>query len=307
MLRFSDIFFLCKKLNMRPGVLVLLFILSIVGCQQKQEVVSSLFDAGVGTGELQAREINEASGLVASAVNRNLFWTHNDSGDKARVFLIDTLGNRVATVYLQNAHNRDWEDIALGPGPVEGKQYLFVGDIGDNDAVYPSKRIYRFEEPVVQPGDTTVSVIDSVEFVMSDGERDTEAFMIDPNTRDWYIFSKRERRINLYVLKYPQMTTGVDTARFVLQMPHRQVVAADISRAGDEVLVKTYDSVFYWKKSGSESIPELLRKKATILPYVPEPQGEAIAFNRTTTGYFTVSEVAKGERAILYFYQKRKP
>ena len=32
---------------------------------------------------------------------------------------------------LQGADLRDWEDMALGPGPKQGQDYLYVGDIGD--------------------------------------------------------------------------------------------------------------------------------------------------------------------------------
>jgi len=41
---------------------------------------------------LQSRGINESSGLACSRTTPGLFWTHNDSGDDARVFLFDRQG-----------------------------------------------------------------------------------------------------------------------------------------------------------------------------------------------------------------------
>ena len=35
---------------------------------------------------------------------------------------------------LTGAKMRDWEDIAVGPGPEPNVDYLYVGAIGDNDA-----------------------------------------------------------------------------------------------------------------------------------------------------------------------------
>lgn len=293
---------------MNKYVLVVLVVTLISACGRKQETPSP-FEAGVGVGELSDKQINEASGLVQSLNNPGRFWTHNDSGDQPRLFLIDSTGTWQATVHLKHAINRDWEEVATGPGPVAGVNYLYAGDIGDNDAVYPSKKIYRVPEPVIPVGvrDTTVTEGDSIEFVMDDGKRDTEAFLVDPATKDIYVFSKREKKISLYVLKYPQQTSGIDTARFVLQMQHRQVTAADITPDGNEVLVKTYDSIFYWHKEGAETTAQMLARKPVVLPYVPEPQGEAIAFDHYGLGYYTVSEVAKGERAVLYFYKRVKP
>lgn len=48
------------------------------------------------------RNITEASGLVASRSQKDLLWTHNDSGDELRIFGIYTDGtgtgkNRLST------------------------------------------------------------------------------------------------------------------------------------------------------------------------------------------------------------------
>jgi hypothetical protein len=41
---------------------------------------------------------------------------------------------------------RDCEDIAVGPGPVKGKSYVYDGDIGDNDSKRKYITVYRIEE-----------------------------------------------------------------------------------------------------------------------------------------------------------------
>ncbi|VAX19112.1 hypothetical protein MNBD_IGNAVI01-2275, partial [hydrothermal vent metagenome] len=70
-------------------------------------------------GIIESNEINEASGIAASRKNPGLFWTHNDSGDNARLFAFDSLGRHRGEFLLAGIQNRDWEDIAIGPGPVE--------------------------------------------------------------------------------------------------------------------------------------------------------------------------------------------
>ncbi|NJM26814.1 MAG: hypothetical protein HC859_16435 [Bacteroidia bacterium] len=108
-----------------------------------------------------------------------------------------------------------------GPGPGE-KTYIYVGEIGDNAAKFDYKYIYRLEEPKLDlssPVEVDVTTIDSIKFQLPDGKRDTEAIMVDPLTKDLYVFSKREKEeIHVYVLPFPQSTTTLVTARFVMKL-----------------------------------------------------------------------------------------
>src|SRR5689334_11793515 len=79
--------------------------------------------------------INESSGLVASHTSPGAYWTHNDSGDGPFIYAIDTRGESLGTFRVTGATNRDWEDIASGPGPQPNRWYLYIGDTGDNDRV----------------------------------------------------------------------------------------------------------------------------------------------------------------------------
>jgi len=69
------------------------------------------------------------------------------------IFLVRNDGTRKGTFLLEDAGNRDFEDIAAGPGPVENVNYLFVADIGDNLAMYTYKYIYRVPEADVSIAD----------------------------------------------------------------------------------------------------------------------------------------------------------
>lgn len=293
---------------MEARALCFLVIILLVQCDRPVNTNEHIFEHGVIAGILDSNEIDEASGLVSSKANNRMLWTHNDSGDKARIFLIDSLGKYQATVWLRGITNRDWEDIALGPGPEADKTYLYIGEIGDNMAQYPSKVIYRIEEPVFT-GDTSVFIdeVDTIRFVLPDGNRDTEALMIDPHTKDLYIFSKREDAINLYRLPYPQSTIEMMVAEKVLEaMPFTLIVAADWSADGKEILIKNYKQVYYWKRKKDQPLSETLREVPEILPYDEEPQGESIAFALDGSGYYTLSEYAKGVKPMLMFYPRSK-
>jgi len=313
---------------------VLLMFLS--GCQKEKQlpVDESFFEAGIVQGELDTKEMKEASGLAESSNNPDLLWAHNDGGDKARIFLIDKEAHYKATVWFAGTTHRDWEDMAVGPGPGEGKNYIYVGDIGDNDSKHKYKYIYRVEEPVVdwnRSPDTTLASIDCIKFELPDGPRDAEAMMLDPLTRDIYLISKREQKVNLYRLPYPQSTTETITAELVLpklefnqfekksvsknenetlingyhSAYYNQIVSCDMSKDGNEVLIKSYSSVYYWKRKKGESIVKLLKRTPTLLPYAPEPQGEAIAFDLEGKGYYTLSEERDKTLQRLFFYKRK--
>lgn len=281
------------------------FIICIIsiGCNQH----TTLFEEAVSKGIVKDSKIREASGLIASVNNPGMLWTHNDSGNTADIFLIDDKGNIGCTVHLAGIKNRDWEDITLGAGPEAGKQYIYIGEIGDNKAVYTEKILYRIEEPKITNGvsDTTITDVSKIEFKLSDGPRDTEALMIDPVSGNFYIFSKRESRINLYKLPNTRSAAGVLTAeRVVEELPFTLIVAADISEDGSEILIKNYDNIFYWQRLPGESIEETIIKTPETLPYSPEPQGESIAFSRNGDGYYTISERKKKMEQHLFFYKR---
>src|SRR5436190_2052587 len=154
------------------------------------------------TGTIANSGITEASGIVASRINPNVLWTHNDSGHPAQVFPTTPAGANLGTYTVAGAGNTYWEDIALGPGPVAGTQYLYCGDIGDNNAVRSSIAVYRVPEPTVSDTQAaaSVSLSGAVKFTFAypDGPRNAESMFVDPLTRDLYIITKFDQPKHLY-------------------------------------------------------------------------------------------------------------
>src|SRR5262245_1156570 len=95
--------------------------------------VETGYGAPVHLTDLKNRSVNESSGIVASRRNSNLFWTHNDSGDGPFIYAFDRGGNHLGVWRVAGATARDWEDIAIGPGPTKDSPYVYIGDIGDNE------------------------------------------------------------------------------------------------------------------------------------------------------------------------------
>src|SRR5262249_7387635 len=114
------------------------------------EIQCPTYGPAVEAGTVDSDAIFEASGLVASRAHSGVWWVHNDSGDSARVFAISSEGALLGTFQLAGASAQDWEDIALGPGPKSGVDYLYLGDIGDNGEARENIVVWRLEEPAVE-------------------------------------------------------------------------------------------------------------------------------------------------------------
>jgi len=265
--------------------------------------VDSLFLAGIPKGKLANPLLEEVSGLVASQRYPNRLYVQTDSGGEAAVFVLDTLGNELGRLDLSGLKNRDWEDIAIGPGP-NGSSYIYAAEIGDNEAKYEEIYLYRFTEPELLqaiPSDA----IDQVRLQYPGGSKDAETLLADPISGTLFLVSKREPKNALYQVPATAFEKGSGTLEKVHEFDFNSSVAGDISKDGSQILIKTYLAVFYWKRTDKQSLVEALKAEPMRLPYVPEPQGEAIGFNFKGDAYFTLSEKRNGVTPTLYRYPKK--
>jgi hypothetical protein len=249
--------------------------------------------------------MDEASGVARSTTFSNAVWIIEDSGNKPGLHLLGTDGTYKKFVDFRG-NNRDWEDLASGPGPTEGVNYVYVPDIGDNNVVYPEYYIYRFPEPT-----SNQSVIDSYEtikFKYPGGvSYNAETLLLDPKTKDLYVITKDQFNVRVYYLKYPQPINTSFEAEYLGDIPYFQMTAGDISPDGTEILLKNYLAVYYWKKKDSETIYQTLKRNRDIgAPYFREHQGESICWDINAKGYYTISERG-GLPPIpdLYYYFKK--
>lgn len=286
----------------------LIFFILLTSCiKRESEEKSRLFEKAESLGKVPSKLV-EASGLVSSIVNPGYLWTLNDGGNSNEIFLIDDSGDIKLACKLKKIDNRDWEDIAIWQDPADSIIYLYVGEIGDNDARYDFKYIYRFIEPVLHKDDKiSIEEIDTWTIKLPDGKRDMEAMTIDQASGDLYLVSKREKNVNVYLSEYAS-TFKSDTLvpNIVASIPYFNTVAIDISFDSKQVLLKTYDEIFYWSKVDTLSIAQTLLLTPIKLDYKKEPQGEAIAWNLDGSGFYTLSESTPHTKARLYFYKKVK-
>jgi hypothetical protein len=145
---------------------------------------------------LKDKAVKESSGLAASRSVPGIYWTHNDSGDGPFIYAFDSRGDSWGVCRVTGATAHDWEDIAAGPGPTPGTNYLYIGDIGDNRERRDEIVVYRVPEPDINKGTSTKSKAvptaqsEAIRLRYPDGSHDAETLLVHPSTGSIYIVTK---------------------------------------------------------------------------------------------------------------------
>ncbi|MFH1155102.1 MAG: metallophosphoesterase [Pseudomonadota bacterium] len=279
--------------------------------------------SGVKAGDLAVTALDELSGLAASRKNPGIFWAHNDypgshPQDANTIYAITPAGTLIARYIISAAPGaRDPEDMAVGPGPLNGNEnpaagnYIFWGDIGDNSSQYSEIWVKRIPEPAVVPGPVIPDVtlgpengVDVIRLKYPDGagvpsHKDAEVLMVDPLTGDIYIVTKRMVPNAVYRAPYPQSTSGTTTLEYVTALPATAslawITAGDISSDGSMVILRNSgiaDYVSFWYRTPGENMGFLLSREPCSRTIRSESQGEAICFSPLGDSFYTTSETS---------------
>jgi hypothetical protein len=220
-------------------------------------------------GTLAVEELTETSGIAASRVSDGVLWAHNDSGDEARLYAITTDGTLLGSFSVGRGLAFDWEDVAIGPGPSDGRSYLYVGDIGDNFAIRDGIiTVYLIPEP--EPSGSA-AVEATYELVTADGPHDFEALFLADG--DLYVATK-EPTTRVY---RGDVQTGFLELVAELDLG-ATVTGADVSRDGSIIAFRGYEHLWLWRRDPGQTVAEALRSEPCEVSSPSEEQGEAVAF-----------------------------
>ena len=100
---------------------------------------------GVEIGQMDNKDMEEASGLAYSRLQSGVLYTINDHGGANSVIALSEAGDKMADIILEGIENEDWEDIASTVS--EGSSYILVADTGNNDHDRDPLTVLMFKEP----------------------------------------------------------------------------------------------------------------------------------------------------------------
>jgi hypothetical protein len=263
--------------------------------------------AGLETrGTVTDPELREMSGLAPSLSRPGIWWALNDSGNAPRLYALNESGAVLSSVYVANAINFDWEDLAAYE--LGGLSYLAIADCGDNFSIRQSASIYLVPEPT---SDITETLAERrIDFQFEDGPRDCEGIAVDARHGQILLTDKRRQPPGLYRLDLNAHQT-MQLARRIADLnnnwPGRskisaaqapswrgQVTALDLDRSGLRLLVLTNtDLLIYVRQEDEDWASATARKPYSIrLPLKLLPLAEAAAFALDGASVLITGEVA---------------
>ncbi len=233
-------------------------------------------EAAVAVGTLAHEALVEVSGLASSARHTGVFYSHNDSGDTARVFALASDGTLVAEIALAGVEANDIEDIATGP--CGDDRCVFVADIGDNAVRRGEVAIHRFVEP--QALASGAVAVTTTRFRYEDGPHNAESLLVDPRDGALYVVTK-EKTGPSSLFAVP-LAGGIATrrARFTPPLGSNLFTGGSFSPGAERLALRTYTHAFVYPLRGSEPLGAALERPPCVVHAPLEPQGEAIAFTR---------------------------
>jgi len=254
---------------------------------------------------LADQAINESSGIVRSHINPNCFWTHNDSGDKPRLFLVNRDGKTVARVGLSKAKAIDWEDIAIHI--VGDDSHLIIGDIGGNTQSRKHVTLYFLREPKLTTDDLNreVTLDLSVDFELEmevtfpGGVTNYESIAVDHSSHSILIVEKGNLSGRVFTVPLPSLPNDKQRMRVEAKQvgvaPVPMATACDISADGRSLVIIGYSIGFLFRREISaageiESWKAALEREPAVFSLGKLRQTEAVCFSEDEKSIFFTSE-----------------
>ncbi|HEY9583520.1 MAG TPA: DNRLRE domain-containing protein [Candidatus Paceibacterota bacterium] len=282
---------------------------------------------GASVGNLTSTsDWQEISGITNPTLSANAgyLWLQSD-GSIDKIFAVSTSTAASAGEWtLSGIDGSDYED--LSSARVSSQSYIYLADFGDNSNARSTIIIYRIKEPTITGSDDTVSAGD-IETITAEypagslpSHKDAEALLVDPDTGDMYIITKREAVAGVYYLAHASSYSGTQTLTDLGNMydipdvasvaATGNVVGGNISPNGREILIKSYNIMYLFSRDKStQTIIQALQSTPTeVTGYVgggsttyrkshpsQEPQGEAVTYDYNGDHYYTASEFVSTE------------
>ncbi len=269
-------------------------------------------------GRIESAEIKESSGITVSKCQTDIIWTHNDSGDGAFIYALNSKGKHLGTWQVQNARNFDWEDVASAKDSF-GKCYIYIGEIGNTkDNEREEHKIYRVAEPAVAASDSNftsknapqTAAAEFLTFNYPDSRQDAETLLVHPLTGDIYVLTKqREKPSGVYKLKpvfNESLTVKAEKISDITvpAVPNGLLTGGEISPDGKRVILCDYFAGYELVLPNEiANFDDIWKQKPSAIELGDRKQGEAIGYSADGLSIFATSE---GKNQPIIEVKRRK-
>jgi len=248
------------------------------------------------------KSLKESSGIENLKGSDN-FWMINDSGNSNELFEVSESGNIKQVVTIDNAKNKDWEDLAS-----DGEDKIFIGDFGNNNNKRRNLRIYTVAISEILNGKVTA---EKITFYFEDQEKfppkkkdrnfDVEAFVYMDGY--FYLFTKnRSSHFNgtTKLYKVPA-EVGNHSAQLIsefitcIDSKTCLVTGAAISKDNTELILLTHDKLFLFTNFKGD---DFFNGSVSEISLYHNSQKEAVCFKGDDI--YITDEATKNSGGNLY-------
>lgn len=262
-------------------------------------------------GSIQNPSVKESSGLIASRSTPGAYWTHNDSGDGPFIYAMNAEGQSLGTWRVNGAEADDWEDISIGPGPEQGKSYLYIGDIGDNEVARKEITIYRVLEPKPdaalsgssKKNPEITEPAEAITLRYPERKHDAEALIVHPQSGAVYIVTKEAMgNPTVFEAAAPLSTTEPVRLKSLGELKIRSlfggiITGGSISPDGKRVALCDYFQAYELSlPAESQDFNDIWKQRLVSFNFGKREQGESITYRLDGQAVLGTSE---GKRAQL--------
>jgi hypothetical protein len=205
--------------------------------------------------------VHEASGI--DFTGGSSYWTHNDGYGDNKLYKLSGSGSLTKTITVNGATNQDWEDITSDVN----KEYMYIGDFGNNNQNRTNLRIYKITYPSNVSGNSVNASV--IKFSYPDQNRwpakwwnfDAEAFFHLNGLL--YIFTKADGNAIGHTKLYTvpdqpgnYIATFIDSFEI-----SGRITGADVSRDGHSAVLISNTKIYLFKNfTGSNVFTGMLTK-----------------------------------------------
>ena len=177
------------------------------------------------------KSLNETSGLEFF---ENYLITHNDSGDKPKLYIINKLGKKILEIEISQIKNKDWEDIA------SDENHFYIADTGNNFATRENLRIYILNKNFTPKGTINIRYKKQTTFSKETfNEFDAEGLAVFGE--ELILFSKNRKTLNSEIYTFPKKEGNYILTPKASIDTKSLITAADYSSKDDLMVLTGYN------------------------------------------------------------------
>ena len=238
------------------------------------------------------KDLIETSGLELYGEN---FITHNDSGDKAKLYVFNPKGRLIKSVRFHDISNKDWEDIAADD------DHYYIADTGNNYANRKNLKIYILTKELIVKGEISVSYGAQKDFTKRAlNSFDAEALTVVGDSLALFSKNRLTQQTELYI--FPKKAGDYVLTPSAILKVGSQITAADYNQSYDLLALTGYnfkgEHFFYTASNFIKNGLNAIALKKYLIP-IEKAQIEAVKIQDRSNFWLTSEGEKNGFAKLL--------